>query len=276
MTTSEAPRPMPGNASRALLPARFRPLDRPKLWVELVFTALGYWAYTVSRNAVPTHRVAAMHRAEAIWHAERALHVDIELGINHFFDRITWLIVGMNYYYATLHFIVTIGVLAWLYARRPDCYRSARTALYSATLVVLAGFVFLATAPPRFLTGTGFIDTVVQHHTWGSWASGDVASMSNQYAAMPSVHIVWSSWSGLTLAFLARRSWVKVLGVLYPLATFTVILATANHFLTDALAGAVTLAVGFGIQRLLTGRPVYRPGPAGESGVRGAMSSSAR
>ncbi|WP_328828896.1 phosphatase PAP2 family protein [Streptomyces sp. NBC_00252] len=47
------------------------------------------------------------------------------------------------------------------------------------------------------------------------------------------------------------------LGLCYPLATFTVILATANHFVTDAAAGAATLATGFLIQRLLTGRPAY-------------------
>jgi hypothetical protein len=242
-----------------LLPARLRPLDRPRLWVELVCTGLLYWAYTLTRNAVPAHRAEALHRAHAILHAEQVLHVNIEHAVNHTADRVGWLIVGMNYYYATLHFIVTIGVLAWLYVRHPGRYRSVRTSLYMATLLALLGFAFLATAPPRFLTGQGFIDTVVVHHTWGSWASGDVASLSNQYAAMPSVHIVWSTWAGLTLAFLARRTWVRVLGACYPLATFTVILATANHFVADAAAGAATLATGFLIQRLLTGRTAYPP-----------------
>ncbi|MCX4853481.1 phosphatase PAP2 family protein [Streptomyces canus] len=240
-----------------LLPARLRPLDRPRLWTELVCTGLLYWAYTLTRNAVPAHRTAALHRAHAIWHAEQELHLNIELTVNHAADRVGWLIVGMNYYYATLHFIITIGVLVWLYVRHPGHYRSVRTALYSATLLALIGFAFCATAPPRFLAGQGFIDTVVVHHTWGSWASGDVASLSNQYAAMPSVHIIWSTWSGLTLAFLARRTWVRVLGVCYPLATFTVILATANHFVADAAAGAATLTAGFLIQRLLTGRAAY-------------------
>ncbi|MDT0467404.1 phosphatase PAP2 family protein [Streptomyces sp. DSM 41699] len=123
-----------------------------------------------------------------------------------------------------------------------------------------AGFAFCATAPPRFLAGQGYIDTVVAHHTWGSWASGDVASLSNQYAAMPSVHIIWSAWSGLTLVFLARHAWVRALGACHPLATFTVILATANHFVTDAAAGAATLALGFLTQRLLTGRVAYHKG----------------
>lgn len=249
--------PRPGGHIGPLLPARLRPLDRPRLWMELACSGLLYWAYTLTRNAVPAHRTAALHRAHAILHAEQVLHVDIELTVNHAADRVGWLIVGMNYYYATLHFIVTIGVLVWLYVRHPGRYRAVRTALYTATLLALAGFAFLATAPPRFLAGRGFIDTVVVHHTWGSWASGDVASLSNQYAAMPSVHIIWSAWSGLTLAFLARRTWVRVLGLCYPLATFTVILATANHFVTDAAAGAATLALGFLVQRLLTGRPAY-------------------
>ncbi|GGU17796.1 phosphatase PAP2 family protein [Streptomyces violascens] len=242
-----------------LLPARLRPLGRPRLWVELVFTALGYWAYTLTRNAVPAHQDAALHRAHRVWDIESTLHLNIERAVNHAADSVGWLIVGMNYYYATLHFIVTIGVLCWLYFRHPNHYRAARTALYTATLLALAGFTFFALAPPRFLTGQGFIDTVVTHHTWGSWASGDVAALSNQYAAMPSVHIIWSAWSGAALFFLARRTWVKILGACYPLATFAVILSTANHFVADAIAGALTLALGFLVQRLLTGRPAYPP-----------------
>nr|WP_250302489.1 phosphatase PAP2 family protein [Streptomyces sp. A 4/2] len=257
ISTTAATAGRAGRRLGPLLPARLRPSGRPLLWLELAFTAIGYWAYTLSRNAVPTHRGAALHRAHEIFDTERLLHIDIERTVNHAADHVTWLIVGMNYYYATLHFIVTIGVLVWLYVRHPGHYRSARTALYAATLFALAGFVFFALAPPRFLAGQGFIDTVVKHHTWGSWASGDVASLSNQYAAMPSVHIIWSAWSGVALAFLARRAWVRVLGVVYPLATFTVILATANHFVADAVAGALTLAAGFLVQRLLTGRPAY-------------------
>jgi hypothetical protein len=243
----------------ALLPQRLRPFDRPKLWLELAFTAIGYAAYTLTRDAVPEHRVAAFHRAEAILRAERWLHVDVELSVNHAADKVTPLIVGMNYYYATLHFIAVIGVLVWLYTRRPEHYRAARTALYAATLLALAGFFFYALAPPRFLADQGFIDTVVEHHTWGSWASGGVASVSNQYAAMPSVHIAWSLWCGLTLFHLAPRTWVRVLGLTYPAATLAVILATANHYVADAAAGVLILAAGYAIQHLLTGRPTYQP-----------------
>ncbi|WP_329536307.1 phosphatase PAP2 family protein [Streptomyces sp. NBC_01450] len=79
---------------------------------------------------------------------------------------------------------------------------------------------------------------------------GDVASLSDHYAATPLVHIIWS---GLTLAFLARRIRVRVLAICHVLTTFTVVLATANHVATDAAAGAATLAIGSLVQQLLTG-----------------------
>lgn len=240
-----------------LLPERLRPQGRPKLWVELAFTAALYVVYGRIRQEVPEHSTAALHRAWSVWHAERWLHLDPELAVNRWADHIPWLITGMDYYYASLHFVVTLGVLIWLYARRPDCYRSARTVLYVATLLALIGFAFYALAPPRFLPSAGFIDTVVTHRDWGFWGSAPNSGVSNQFAAMPSVHIIWSGWCGMTLASLARRTWVRVLGACYPLATFVVIISTANHFVADAVAGALTLAAGFLIQRLLTGHRVH-------------------
>lgn len=232
---------------------------RPALRGELALIIVGYAAYTLTRNAVPTHRAAAFHRAEAIWRAERALHINIELTVNHALDRITPLIVGMNYYYATLHFVITIGVLIWLYTRHPAAYRMARSVLFTATVLSLIGFYFYALAPPRFLTGHGFIDTVVVHHTWGSWASGDVDKVSNQYAAMPSDHIAWATWCAVVMWRNTRHRWIKVVAAVYPAFTLTVIIATANHFLADAAGGLVTLACAYALTILSRILPWRRP-----------------
>lgn len=107
------------------------------------------------------------------------------------------------------------------------------------------------------MTNTGFIDTVLVHDTWGSMASGDLKNMSNQYAAMPSMHIGWSVWSGLTIFALARIPWVRVLGLLYPTATLLVIVATANHFWLDAVGGLICLAFGYTVARLWYGKLPY-------------------
>lgn len=240
-----------------LLPRRLRPTTRPRLLVEVALVVLSYWLYGLVRNGVPTHATAALHRARDLYDVEQRLGLDVELGLNRFFVRHDWLVIGANYYYATLHFAMTIGVLVWLYRRHPARYRAARTVLYLTNAVALLGFYVLPLAPPRFLPSHGYVDTVVAFHTWGSWASGDVASASNQYAAMPSLHVAWAMWCGIAIAVLARRGWVRVLGAAYPVATLVVIVATANHFVLDAVGGALALACGFGVQHLLCGRTVY-------------------
>ncbi|MFV0138043.1 phosphatase PAP2 family protein [Streptomyces sp. HMX87] len=93
--------------------------------------------------------------------------------------------------------------------------------------------------------GAGFIDTVAVHHTWGSMSQGHAASVSNPCAAMPSMHIGWSTWCGTMIAVFAGHRWAKVLGILYPVATLLVIISTANHFWTDALGGLICLGFGF-------------------------------
>jgi len=246
--------------SRTLLDrlrGHFRAPGRPRVWFELVLIGVSYWVYSLIRNAVPTHEAAAEQNAHSVWSLEQHLGIDAERAVNHWFNSVGWLITGMNYYYATLHFIMTIGVLVWLFRSHPGRYHAARLALMVTTCLALLGYYFCPLAPPRLLAGGHFIDTVAVHHTWGSMASGDMASVSNQYAAMPSMHIGWSLFCGITIATLARRRWVKVLGALYPLATLVVIVGTANHYFLDALAGATCTFLGFLASRLVYGRWAY-------------------
>ncbi|MFC1429783.1 phosphatase PAP2 family protein [Streptacidiphilus sp. N1-3] len=235
----------------------FRSPGRPRLWFELLLIAVSYWLYSLVRNAVPEMQNEAERNAHNVWHFEQTLGFAWERSINHSVDSVTWLITGMNYYYATLHFIMTIGVLVWLFRRQPGRYAAARLSLFVTTAIALFGYYFYPLAPPRLMDGGDFIDTVAKHHTWGSMASGDMASVSNQFAAMPSMHIGWSLWCGLTIAFLARRRWVRVLGLMYPLATLVVIVASANHFFMDAVLGACCTGVGLLASRLVYGRWVF-------------------
>lgn len=247
-TEERADRPSPdGAARRKLALPKPRSPRRPRLWFEVLLIAVSYWTYSLVRNAVPEQRAAALRNADWIWRVENTLHIAVENTVNHAVNSVTWLIVGMNYYYATLHFVLTIGVLVWLYHWHPGRYAAARLALFATTGVALLGYYLFPLAPPRLMNGVDFVDTVLVHHTWGSMASGNLANVSNQYAAMPSMHIGWSTWCGVTIALLARPVWVKVLGALYPVATLVVIVATANHFWLDAVGGLLCLAFGFGL-----------------------------
>ncbi|MFG2191281.1 phosphatase PAP2 family protein [Streptomyces sp. NPDC048639] len=237
---------------------RLRTPRRPRLWFEIVLIAVSYWTYSLVRNAVPEQKQAALENADWIWRVEESLGIAVERTVNHAVNSVEWLIVGMNYYYATLHFIVTIGVLVWLYRGHPGRYAATRLVLFATTGVALLGYYLYPLAPPRLMSGEGFIDTVLVHETWGSMASGNLASMSNQYAAMPSMHIGWSVWCGITIVMLARPVWAKVLGLVYPALTLLVIVATANHFWLDAVGGLMCLAFGYAVSYLWYGSIAYR------------------
>ncbi|MGW1022300.1 phosphatase PAP2 family protein [Streptomyces sp. NPDC002577] len=251
-----APSPVAGEAdgrSEQGFPRRARAARRPRLWFEILLIAVSYWTYSLVRNAVPEQKAQALRNADWIWSVEHRLGIAVEQAVNHAVNTVTWLIVGMNYYYATLHFVVTLGVLVWLYRSHPGRYAAARTALFATTGVALVGYYLYPLAPPRLMNGGHFVDTVLVHHTWGSMASGDLKNMSNQYAAMPSMHIGWSVWCGLTIFALAKVPWARVLGLLYPVGTLLVIVATANHFLLDAAGGMTCLAFGYSVARLWYG-----------------------
>jgi hypothetical protein len=236
---------------------RLRRPRRPRLWFEILLIAVSYWTYSLIRNAVPEQKGKALRNATWIWSVEHHLGVAVERSVNHAVNSVTWLIIGMNYYYATLHFVITIGVLVWLYRWHPGRYAAARLVLFATTGVALLGYYLFPLAPPRLMRGGHFVDTVMVHHTWGSMASGDLKHMSNQYAAMPSMHIGWSLWCGLTVFALASVPWVRVLGLLYPAATLLVIVSTANHFWLDAVGGVLCLAFGFTVARLWYGSLPY-------------------
>ncbi|MEW2139273.1 phosphatase PAP2 family protein [Streptomyces sp. NPDC005409] len=243
--TETATRPGP---DRALL-TRLRSPRRPRIWFEVLLIGVSYWTYSLIRNAVPEQKTAALANADWIWRVERGLGIAVEESVNHAVNSVTWLIVGMNYYYATLHFVVTIGVLVWIYRFHPGRYAATRLVLFATTGVALVGYYFYPLAPPRLMNGQDFVDTVLVHHTWGSMASGNLKHMSNQYAAMPSMHIGWSLWCGLTIFAVASAPWARILGLLYPTATLVVIVATANHFWLDAVGGLLCLAFGYTVSR---------------------------
>ncbi|WP_432195296.1 phosphatase PAP2 family protein [Streptomyces sp. bgisy027] len=236
---------------------RLRTPRRPRLWFEILLIAVSYWTYSLIRNAVPEQRAEALRNADWLWKLEHHLGLAVEESINHTINGVTWLIVGMNYYYATLHFIITLAVLVWLYRSHPGRYAATRLVLFATTGAALIGYYLYPLAPPRLMTNTTFVDTVLVHDTWGSMASGDLKNMSNQYAAMPSMHIGWSVWSGLTIFALTRTPWVRILGLLYPTATLIVIVATANHFWLDAVGGLICLAIGYTVARIWYGALPY-------------------
>ena len=115
-------------------------------------------------------------------------------------------------YYDNAHFIVTLGLLGWLWYRRADIYRPLRNTLVMINAIGLAVFWLYPTAPPRLLPGSGFNDVVASTHALGGWHTGPLATVANQFAALPSLHMAWAVWCSLVMWSMSKRLLGAVLG----------------------------------------------------------------
>jgi len=258
-------------------------------WREVVYTVLVYVAYSAVRNQFGSgaggslQAEPAFHHGQAIIQLERNIHLYFEQALHSWYIGLPGhgLIRFWNVWYGLGHFVVTTIGLVWMFRRFPERYRLWRNTLAITTLLALVGFASFSLMPPRLLDdpGTyggcqvyasdrgqplpdeageppcdkyGYVDTVAVFGGWASFGSEEMAKVSNQYAAMPSMHIGWSTWCALVLVPMIRRRWLKVLVAAYPLFTLFDIIVTANHYWIDGLGGLLCLGVGYLIARTAT------------------------
>ncbi|MEU5607522.1 phosphatase PAP2 family protein [Streptomyces sparsogenes] len=234
--------------------------SRPRWWSELPLIAVVYAAYSAGRLLARGDVSTAVDHGLALLHFEQRLNLDFETPLNDLFTANAWIGIPADFAYASLHYVVTPAILAWLWKRRRAAdYRLLRTWLLISTLIGLVGFTLMPTCPPRLLEAShGFVDTMAQYSSYGWWggeasAPRGLGGLTNQYAAMPSLHVGWALWCGVVLWRHGRSVWAKAIGVLYPLSIAVVVMGTANHYFLDAAAGAAVMGVG-----LLLARPALR------------------
>ena len=222
---------------------------RLRWWREVVYVLAFYFVYSGIRNkfgsaAVPRHE--ALHHALDLIRLERWLGIFHEERIQRWFLDWHGFIRFWNVFYGTFHFVVTTGCIIWLFRRFPAQYIKWRTTLACTTALALIGFATFPLLPPRLLPGAyHFVDTLQVYGGLWSFDSGAMSKLSNQYAAMPSLHFGWSLWCACVIIPRAKHTWAKVLAALYPLATLFAIVVTGNHYILDAAGGALILGLGF-------------------------------
>jgi hypothetical protein len=232
-----------GVGEHAAAPARSR------WWVELLAIAWLLFLYDAVTNLAPLRLSIALGNARGILHVERLLHIDPELTLDRWLAAHHTLGLVLSDYYDNAHFIVTLGILVWLWWKRADLYRPLRNTLVLVNVIGFVVFWLFPVAPPRMLDG--FTDVVASTGAFGSWHTGALASQANQLAAMPSLHMAWAGWCTLVLWRASERRFVRVLAALYPCMTALAVLATGNHFLLDIVGGLLAFALSV----LLVGSP---------------------
>jgi membrane-associated phospholipid phosphatase len=130
---------------------------------------------------------------------------------------------------------VIIAVGTWLSLRRPSSYTLLRNAFVISGAIGLVIFATFPVAPPR-LANLAVVDTVTLHSY--AYRVLQPPAFVNQYAAVPSLHFGWNLLIGLVLIRTASAWPWKVFGCILPVLMAYAVIATANHFILDVVAGA--------------------------------------
>jgi len=232
----------------------------------LVFM-VAYMAYRIARGAVDDRvgAAAAFEHARRLIGVERSLGVFVEPHVQAWAVSKPVIIDAASWIYINAQFTVTISALVYLYLAHNRSFYFVRNMFAVAMALAVVGYLLLPTAPPRFFPEWGFTDSV-SDMLGVSHDSVAANTLFNPYAAIPSMHVAFALMIAVPIARLAKHRITRVVWSLYPLLVTFVIVATANHFLTDALAGALTAALGASTAAWLAhARPAawaFRPAPA--------------
>jgi membrane-associated phospholipid phosphatase len=232
---------------------------RPRWYLQIPLVVAFYWMYANIRDL---HGDATMHPQSAriaerhgvdVLHLERVLHIDIEWVVQKALLPYHWLVQLLGGFYGSAHFVITAFAFGFLlFCATPARYRYWRNVLAIGTLLGLACFALYPTMPPRLLPHPQYpyVDTMYQIGGLWSYNRGVLEHISDPFAAMPSLHIVWSGWCCLALWHRFRAPWQHRLLVAYPLLTGFAVIVTGNHWVLDLVAGALVLAAAWGLNQL--------------------------
>jgi membrane-associated phospholipid phosphatase len=207
---------------------------------ELAVVGGGAVVYFGVRGLTEGNVAAANSNAGRLFEAEQALGIDVERTVQEPVARSDAFTAVVNWIYIWGHWPVIIATLLWLVLSHPAVYARTRNAMLVSGAVGMVVFALWPVAPPR-LADLGLVDTVTEYSR--SYRVLQPPAFTNQYAAMPSLHVGWDLLIGLAIVVAASRLWVRAIGVLLPLLMGWAVLATANHFVLDAVVGvALVLA----------------------------------
>jgi membrane-associated phospholipid phosphatase len=240
MTDTMSPRSLTSTTRRLTpRPGRGRRL-RPHALGELLIIVVLVRVYDLIKELAESRLSVGIHNADGVRSLESTLHIGFELPVNQWFADHHVLSLTASYFYQFGHESITLSVLVACWWLRPQAYRPARNALVAINVVGLTVFALLPVAPPRLLPGAGFSDLVADAG-FGTTHGGPVSA--DQFAAMPSLHLAWATWTAVVLFLWWRRPVLRLLAVVYPIWIAVVVIGTGNHYVLDVVAGVAVAGV---------------------------------
>ncbi len=215
----------------------------------LAFMALFQLYKMVRRTFIQRGETLGYANAEEIIRWQKALHAYFELDLQQWVIQHEWLITIFNYYYAyfmwTFYACCVIGIIF-----APIKYRRLRRVFLCSMLFALPWYAIYPLAPPRFMTGEGFIDTLAVYGP--NYFSEEGLVAANRFAAMPSMQIGWSTIGAVIVGVSLTRwriGWI--LAVFHVAIMCLTVMVTGNHWWLDIVGGWAVILASFLAARLL-------------------------
>lgn len=219
------------------------------------------FCYFQVRGLTESQPATAVAHARDLLEIERWLRVDVEAAVQEPLLGRPWLQSAANWVYIWGHWPVIVATLAWLAWRHRREFLRLRDAMVVSGAMGLVVFMTYPVAPPR-LVDHGMVDTVTLSSR--SYRVLQPPNFVNQYAAMPSLHAGWDLLVGISIATATTWTVLRVVAGLLPLLMAYAVVATANHYVVDVVAGVTFALVGYTAAVVLDRRRSRRePMPAG-------------
>jgi hypothetical protein len=222
---------------------------------QVLLFAVAYYGYRIVRGWIddPAGAAVAFENGRRLIGVERSLGFFVEPSIQAWASTRPAVIDFASWMYINAQTSVTVGALVFIYLFHNERFYFVRNMFMIAMCLALVGYVVMPTAPPRFFPEWGFFDSVSDFVGVTS-QNASVNALFNPYAAVPSMHVCFALMIGIPLARLSKHRVTSALWVLYPGLVVFVIVATGNHFLADAILGALTAGIAAGGATWLLGR----------------------
>jgi membrane-associated phospholipid phosphatase len=213
----------------------------PRGWrdfgLQLVIWFGFYFSYLAVRHLTDRDPAKAFVNGLRVISLEQHLsHRLFELTLERIADSSSLLLTATAWTYWNSEFTVIGLTLLWVYLRRHERFTRFRNTILLANIIGLIGFAVMPTAPPWMFPGHGFVAGV-------NHSSALLQTLANPYAAMPSLHAADALIVGWFLVSASRTRWAKALWALWPVWVWFCVIATANHYLLDVLAGIAVAVI---------------------------------
>ena len=218
------------------LPQTSRNIFAKDFSFELARVSFLYMLWRLAMKLPLDQPAGAIARAHKIVKIQQFFGLPDELSIQHLVLHSDWLARATNFYYAVFHVPATLAFLVWLFIRHRSAYPHWRNSLALLTAACLV-IRYIRVAPPRFLPELGYVDLATR---FGLSVYGPVGTgVSDQFAAMPSIHVGWAAVVSLGIIATSPSKWRWLFGS-HLIITILVVSATGHHWWLD---GIVAIAI---------------------------------